>query len=47
MHPEGTEEKSVTSPSGEALGNNVHVRRSERFIKSTQWYDQVFGDARE
>ena len=28
VRPEGTEEQSVTSPYGEDLGKNVHVRRS-------------------
>ena len=29
VRPEGTEDQYVTSPMGEALGRNVHVRRSE------------------
>ena len=45
--PEGTEKKSVTSPNGEALGRNFHVGRSERIINSPQWYEPVFGAARE
>ena len=45
VRPERTEEQSVTSPSGEALGRNFHVRRSERIIKSPQRYNLVFGAA--
>ena len=45
--PEGTEYQHVTSPSGEALWRNVHVRRSERIRNSPQRYNPVFGDARE
>ena len=37
----------VTSPSGEALGRNVHVRRSERIRNSPQHYNPGFGAARE
>ena len=29
------------------MGSNVHVRRSKRIINSSQWYNPVFGDARE
>ena len=47
MRPEGTEYQSVASPSGEALGINFHVRRSERIRKSPQWYNPGFGAARE
>ena len=43
--PEGTEYQYVTSPSGEALGSNVHVRHSERITKSPQRFDLGFGDA--
>ena len=43
--PEGTEEQYVTSPSGEALGRNFHVRRSERIRNSPQPYNPVFGAA--
>ena len=37
----------VTSPSGEALGRNVNVRRSERIRNSPQRYNPWFGAARE
>ena len=47
MCPEGTEDQYVTSPSGEALGRNVHMRRSERIRNSPQQYNPVFGAARE
>ena len=43
----GTEEQYVTSPSGESLGSNIHMRRSKRIRKSPQRYDPVFGVARE
>ena len=45
--PEGTEDQYVTSPSGEALGRNVNVRRSKRIINSPQRYNPGFGAARE
>ena len=44
--PEGTEDQLVTSPSGEALGRNFHMRRSVRIINSSQRYNPVFGAAR-
>ena len=47
MRPEGTEYQSVTSPNGEALIRNVHVRRSERIRNSPQRYNPVFGADRE
>ena len=47
VRTEETEDQSVTSPSGEALGINVHVRRSECIRKYPHWYDPVFGTARE
>ena len=47
LHPDRTEDQSVTYPSGKTLGNNVHVRRSKRIRKSPQQYDPRFGDARE
>ena len=47
LRPEDTEDQSVTSPSGEALGRNVHVRRSECIRNSPQRYNPVFGAARE
>ena len=40
VRPEGTENQHFTYPSGEALGVNVHVRRSKRIKKSPHWYDQ-------
>ena len=45
--PEGTEDQYVTSPSGEALGRNVDVRRSECIRNSPQRYNPLFGSARE
>ena len=47
MCPDGNENQYVTSPSGEALGNNVNVRCSERIRNSTQRYNPGFGAARE
>ena len=47
VNPEGTKAQYVTSPSGEALGRNLHVRRSERIIKYPQRYNPVFGTDRE
>ena len=47
IRPEGTEDQSVTSTSGEYLGMNVHVRHSERIRKFSQRYDPGFGAARE
>ena len=37
--PEWTGDQYVTSPSGEALGRNVNVRRSERIINYPQRYN--------
>ena len=45
--PEGTEYQYVTSPSGEYLGRNFHLRRSERIRNSPQRYNPGFGAARE
>ena len=45
MRPDGTEDQSVASLDGEALGINVHVRRSERIRNSPQRYNPGFGDA--
>ena len=47
LRPEDTEDQSVTSPSGKALGRNVHVRRSKCIRNSPQRYNPVFGAARE
>ena len=47
VRPEGTEDQSDTSPSREALGRSVHVRRYECIRKSPQQYDPGFGSARE
>ena len=47
IHHEGNEDQYVTSPSGEALESNVHVRRFERIKKSPQRYNTGFGAARE
>ena len=40
------ENQYVTSPSSEALGRNVNVRRSKRIRNSPQQYNLVFGAAR-
>ena len=45
--PEGNENQYVTSPSGEALGRNLHVRRSKRTRKYPHLYDPIFGAAKE
>ena len=45
--PERTEDKYVTSTSGEALGSNVHVRRSGRIRNSPQRYKPGIGAAKE
>ena len=45
--PEGTEDQYVTSPSGEALVRNVHVRRYECIRNSPHQYNPGFGAARE
>ena len=47
VRPEETEDQYVTSLSGEALGKNVHIRRSERIRNSPQRYKPGFGAARE
>ena len=47
VRPEGTEDQYVTSPNGEALGRNFHVRRSERIRNSPHPYNPVFGAARD
>ena len=47
VRPEGTEDQSIASPSGENLGRNVHVRRSKRIRKSPYQYDPGFGAAKE
>ena len=44
---EGTGDQFVTSPNGEALGRNVHVRRYKRIRNSPQRYNPGFGAARE
>ena len=44
---DGNENQYVTSPSGEALGRNFHVRRSKRIINSPQRYNPWLGAARE
>ena len=46
VRPEGTEDQFVTSPSGEALGGDFHMRHSERIVKSLHQYDPEFGAAR-
>ena len=47
MRPEETGEQYVTSPSGEALGRNFHVRRYERIKNSPHQYNPGFGAATE
>ena len=46
VRPEGTEDQSITYPSGESLEITVHVSRSECIRKSPQWYNPGFGAAR-
>ena len=43
----GDEDQSVTYSRGEALGSNVHMKRSERIISSSWRYNPGFGAARE
>ena len=45
--PDRNKTQYVTSPSGEALGKNVNLRRSERIRNSPQRYYPGFGAARE
>ena len=45
VRPEGNEYRSVSFPSREYLGRNVHVRHSERIRKYPQRYDPGFGVA--
>ena len=47
MCPDGNKNQYVTSPSGETLGRNVNVRRSECIRNSPQRYNPRFGAARE
>ena len=47
MCPEGTEDQYFTSPSGDALGRNFHVRRSECIRNSPQRFNPVLGATRE
>ena len=47
VRPEGTEDQSITSLDGEALGKNAHVRRSETIRNYPQRYNPGFGDDRE
>ena len=47
LRPEGTEYQYGTSPYGETLGSNFHVRQSKRIINCPQWYNSGFGAARE
>ena len=47
MCPERTADQYVISPSGEALGRNVHVRRSKRIRNYPQRYNPGFGADRE
>ena len=45
MRPDGTEDQSVTSPSGEALGRNIYLRRYKCIRNSPQLYNPRFGAA--
>ena len=45
--PEKTDDEYITSPSGDALGRNVHMRHSERIRNSPQRYNPGFGAAKE
>ena len=45
--PERIEDQYDTSPSGEDLVRNVHVRHSERIRNSPKCYNPGFGAARE
>ena len=45
--PDGNENQYVTSPSGQALRRNFHVRRSKSIRNSPQRYNPGFGAARE
>ena len=45
--PDRNENQYVTSPSGEAFGRNVNVKRFERIRNSPQRYNPGFGAARE
>ena len=47
VFPDGNKNQYITSPSGESLGRNVNVRRSERIRNSPQRYNPGFGAARE
>ena len=39
VRSKGTDEKSGTPPSVEALGSNFHVRHYKRFVNSPHWYE--------
>ena len=43
--PDGNENQYVTSPSGEALVRNIHVRRSNCIGNSPQQFNPGFGAA--
>ena len=43
VRPEDTEDQYVTSPKGENLGRNIHVRRSEPIRNSPQRYNPGSG----
>ena len=47
LFPDENENQYVTYPSGESLGSNIHVRRSESIRNSPQRYNPGFGAARE
>ena len=47
LRPEGTKEQYFTSPDGEYLGSNVHVRYYDNIKKYPQRYDPVFGAVRD
>ena len=44
---DGNKNQYVTSPNGESLGSNFHVRLSERIRKFPHRYNPGFGAARE
>ena len=47
VRPEGTDDQSVTYPSGEALERNFNSKHSVRSRKYPQRYDPGFGADRE
>ena len=47
LRPAGDLYQYVTSPSGESLRSNLHVRCSKRIRKYSHQYETVFGSSRE